>query len=106
MIVSCGEEPKQEKDLNLIKSDFSELEGWKQDNINQAIKAFKKSCNKIKLSKAEYIDSTSEIKIQVKDYKDLCLRLEKQKHSDYKKFIVEGDFPSTIKQKKEELQHL
>ena len=96
MIVSCGEETKPEKDLNLIKSDFSELEGWKQDNINQAIKAFKKSCNKIKSSKAEYIDSVSEIKIPVKDYKDLCLKLEKQKQADYKKFIEQNFTPYLV----------
>ena len=68
---SCGEEsstPPTTQDLSLKKSSFSELLGWQQDDVNEAVKAFKKSCQKIKDNKNEYIDNLSAIQISTKDY--------------------------------------
>lgn len=63
---------EEKKELKLIKTDFSELFGWQEDNVEEAKKSFLLSCTKINEIKKEFIYD-SEIKIPTKIYKKLCL---------------------------------
>ena len=75
-LASCGEkkepaQPEEKPAFQLQKASFSDLSGWKKDNINQAVEAFKKSCRKILQEKNDYM-SYAQTRIPVKDYQDVC----------------------------------
>ena len=96
---SCGEEsstPPTTQDLSLKKSSFSELLGWQQDDVNEAVKAFKKSCQKIKDNKNEYIDNLSAIQISTKDYQKLCRNLNNVRPAKYKEFLEQNFTPYLV----------
>ena len=96
---SCGEEsstPPTTQDLSLKKSSFSELLGWQQDDVKEAVKAFKKSCQKIKDNKNEYIDNLSAIQISTKDYQKLCRNLNNVRPAKYKEFLEQNFTPYLV----------
>ncbi len=96
---SCGEEsstPPDIQDLSLKKSSFSELLGWQQDDVKEAVKAFKKSCQKIKDNKNEYIDNLSAIQISTKDYQKLCRNLNNVRPAKYKEFLEQNFTPYLV----------
>ena len=58
LLVSCGEKEQEEKTassgLELVKADFSNLKGWKNDRLSDIVPAFEKSCSKIITKKSEF----------------------------------------------------
>lgn len=100
LIVSCKEQETVQhvtKDLELKKASYQDLKNWQKDDISSAIKAFKKSCLQINKKNSEYIDSSSEIKIKTKTYKNLCQAIEHISPQNYKKFIEENFSPYLVK---------
>ncbi len=96
---SCGEEtstPTSMEDLSLKKSKYTDLINWQEDDVSMAIKAFKKSCEKIKDKKNEYIDSLSAIKISTADYKKLCHNLKNVRPTKYKDFLEQNFTPYLV----------
>lgn len=101
-LISCGEEtsiPTNMDDLSLKKSKYSDLSNWKKDDIQDAIKAFKKSCQKIKDNKNEYIDKKAAIKISTKDYQKLCQQINNLRPTKYKEFIEQNFTPYLVEYK-------
>ena len=96
ILVSCGKEQPEEKALVLQKAGYADLHDWSKDNLTSAIKALKKSCQKISTSQAEYIDSKSEIKIPTSAYKKMCQDLNRTKRSEYKSFIEQNLTPYLV----------
>lgn len=99
-LFSCEkkEEQTSSPDLELVEADFSDLKGWKEDNLSDFISAYEKSCNKIITTKSEYLGS-AEIKIPTKLYTDICLKLQKNKKTNIKKFIRNNFKPYLVKYK-------
>ena len=105
-LISCGEEtsePEMTQDLSLKKSSFSDLQGWKQDDVDMAIKAYKKSCKKIAEKKNQYIDAVAAIKIPSKSYLELCQKVQKVRPEKYKQFIEENFVPYLVEYQGESL---
>ena len=99
-LVSCGEKEQEEKNassgLELVKADFSDLKGWKNDRLSDIVPAIEKSCSKIITQKSEFLGS-AEIKIPTKSYTDICLKLLKNPKTDIKKFIKSNFTPYLVK---------
>ena len=87
---------KPKPDIELIKSNFKNLDGWKKDDVKQARKSFMRSCGKLKFVKREFIYN-SEIKIPTKEYQKLCLIAEKS--TNFRKFIEHNFQPYLVKYK-------
>lgn len=99
-LASCGEkkepaQPEEKPAFQLQKASFSDLSGWKKDNINQAVEAFKKSCRKILQEKNDYM-SNAQARIPVKDYQDVCQKLTKVSPKDYRKFLETNFTPYLV----------
>lgn len=99
-LASCGEkkepaQPEEKPTFQLQKASFSDLSGWKKDNINQAVEAFKKSCRKILQEKNDYM-SNAQARIPVKDYQDVCQKLTKVSPKDYRKFLETNFTPYLV----------
>lgn len=99
-LASCSEkkEPASQEEtpaFQLQKASFSDLSGWKKDNINPAVEAFKKSCRKILLEKNEFM-SNAEARIPVKDYQEICRQLEKISPENYRPFIEKNFTPYLV----------
>lgn len=100
-LFSCGEETStptdvSSEDLELKKARFSDLNNWQKDDISQAIKAFKKSCEQIKSKKTEYIDMHAAIKIPTKAYLDVCKKINNISPQNYKDFIEKNFTPYLV----------
>ncbi len=67
--------------VELTKVSYNELEGWKQDNLDDFIPVLTGICNKIKYLQSPIIDQ-SYITIKTKDYQKICLEFNKQKITD------------------------
>ncbi len=99
ILTSCGEDTTVStsiEDLTLTKSSYSDLKNWQQDDINMAIKAFKKSCQKISENKNTYIDTKAAIKISTSEYKEICRKLKNVRPTKYKDFIEENFTPYLV----------
>ena len=101
LLLSCEKKEEQQPTptetpaVKLEKAYFKNLKGWKKDNLQDAITAFKKSCEKINLSSAEYLGN-AEIKIKTQDYAELCRKLNTVQPKDYRKFF-ENNFHALIR---------
>ncbi len=59
------------QNIELSAVDFSELEGWNNDKLEDFVKVFDNNCKKIMQINTPYL-YTSEIKIKTKDYQNIC----------------------------------
>lgn len=98
LLLSCEKKeeqqpaPKETPAVKLEKASFKNLKGWKKDNLQDAITAFKKSCEKINLSSSEYLGN-AEVKIKTRDYAALCRKLNKVQPKEYRKFFENNFTP-------------
>ena len=70
LLTSCS---KKTDDVVLEKVSFSKLVDFDKDNMSDAYKAFRKSCDAISQKKGEFIDD-SVIKINRKDFMTACAK--------------------------------
>lgn len=99
LLLSCEKKeeqksaPKEETPaVKLEKASFKNLNGWKKDNLQDAITAFKKSCERINSSSAEYLGN-AEVKIKTSDYAELCRKLNTVHPKDYRKYFENNFTP-------------
>lgn len=106
LLSSCGEKEKQQTPpeipavektaVELQKATFADLKNWNNDDITTAVEAFKKSCQKILLSRREHLGNAA-VKIPLAAYQQACKQLNQTKADDYKKFFRENFTPYLVK---------
>ena len=97
LLFSCGENQdnqnlKKIEDLELLPQSFDSFTDWNNDNVSQAVEAFKLSCPKILQEKGQYLGK-SKIKILADAYKDACKVLPLYKPEQYREFIEKNFIP-------------
>ncbi len=81
--------------LELKKTEFDALTGWKKDDMKEAYHAFMKSCDRILAFHAEFIGK-GKIKIPTRDYQELCLRAAEISPANFKKFLENNFIPYAV----------
>ena len=93
LMTSCSK--KTDEDVVLSESSFSKLTDFEKDDFSDAYQAFRKSCQAISEKKGEYID-TSIIKINRKDYIDICIKSSGINPQKFNEFIKNNFTPYLV----------
>lgn len=86
--------------ISLQKTDFSDLRGWKKDNLEDMVPAFEASCGVILKTSSPELPSAV-VKINTSDYQRACMRFFDEKignAKDFKKFLQDNFVPYLVSQ--------
>ena len=97
VLIGCSEEKPKEQvaDLQLRQVSFSELKGFEDDNLAQAMGAFLRSCDVISKGNGEFLGN-SQIKINRQDYLAACAKAQTLAAADFKSFLVANFIPYQV----------
>ena len=95
LITSCS---KKDEDIVLTKSSFSDLVDFEKDSASDAYKAFRKSCEAISEKKEEYLGENA-IKINRKDFMDVCAKSSGINPYKFKEFVKNNFTPYLVSYK-------
>lgn len=96
MLASCGEKEtvRVKDDLKCKPYEFSQISGWKDDNLEDAFHAFELTCDRLKNRKEEFLGD-AEIKIKTADFLNIC-RNKPSDSRDFKPFIEKNFKPCLV----------
>ncbi len=98
MLTACEQKkdtPSEVSPLRLEKVSFNDLSGFKNDNLDGFLNAWKNSCDALKQNKGTTLE-TAEIKISAHAYLDICHKLSSVKKQNLKKFIQNNFVPYLV----------
>ena len=107
LLSACSEEKprepmsfslKNEEQIVLQPANFSDFNGWKDDDLSDLIPAFEKSCEKISKQKSEFLYNAT-IKIPTAEYQHICtLFLDKniKTSRQFKNFLKDNFSPWAV----------
>lgn len=96
LLVSCGEPetPPQTGGLACAPYDFAQIDGWKNDDLQDAFHAFELTCARLKDSKSEFLGD-AEIKIRTADFLEIC-RCRPAEAAAFKQFVEDNFRPCLV----------
>ena len=113
VLVSCGEKQEEQvvaeqvesveiSQLEVSPKSFNDFVDWNKDQVEGAVEAFKRSCEKILLEKGEYLGK-SKIKVLTAAYQEACKVLPMYKPNQYREFLEKNFIPYAISYKGSEV---
>lgn len=96
LLISCGEPktPAQTGGLTCAPYDFTQIDGWQNDDLQDAFHAFELTCARLKNSKSEFLGD-AEIKIRTADFLEICRRRPAEATA-FKQFIEDNFRPCLV----------